>query len=293
MRVERCESPESFLAVSVEHRAHDPIRTNVIGSVATAAATEGRYTSECFWWVVHDDVGDVVGVAIRTTPWVLSIGPMPPPAARALASQVAVADPGLPGVAGFIEPVAAFLDTYASIGGDAGSKSIVSTQRQLLYEIERVSVPDVEGELVVAVPDELDAVEAWFTAFVNEAQSVRVVRSEEDRRAFATTVREGRVRWWTLDGVHVSMAGHAVPVDTPSGVVVRVGPVYTPPERRRHGYGGAVTGALSEVLLAHGSSVMLYTDAANPTSNKIYRALGYELVDEFVHHSFVGHASHH
>ena len=67
---------------------------------------------------------------------------------------------------------------------------------------------------------------------------------------------------------------------TPSAVVARVGPVYTPPEHRRHGFGGAVTGALSQLLLDRGARVMLYADAANPTSNSVYRALGYELVDD-------------
>jgi hypothetical protein len=92
MRVERCESPGSFLAATVEHRGRDPIRTNVIGSVATAAATEERSTRECFWWVVRDDADEVVGVAMRTAPWVLSLGPMPPHAVRALVPLIVATD---------------------------------------------------------------------------------------------------------------------------------------------------------------------------------------------------------
>jgi predicted GNAT family acetyltransferase len=64
--------------------------------------------------------------------------------------------------------------------------------------------------------------------------------------------------------------------------VTRVGPVFTAPEHRRRGYGGAVTAAVSTLLLERGSKVMLYADAANPTSNGVYRRLGYELLDEFV-----------
>lgn len=61
----------------------------------------------------------------------------------------------------------------------------------------------------------------------------------------------------------------------------RIGPVYTPPERRRRGYGSALTAHLSGHLIAGGrTSCFLYTDLGNATSNGIYRAVGYELVCE-------------
>jgi GNAT superfamily N-acetyltransferase len=291
MRVERCDSPETFLAATAAHRGSEPIRTNVIGSVATTVVVQGPPSGDCFWWVVRDDRGAVVGEAMRTAPWVLSLGPMPREAAHALASEVAAADPGLPGVAGFVSPVEAFLESYEWISGSA-PRAVATTQRQLLYEIEQVTVPDVEGEPAVATREELEAVDGWFGAFSSEVEGVAVARTEEDRRQLANTVGDGRVWWWMLEGTRRSMAGHAMPVEGPSGVVTRVGPVYTPPEHRKHGYGGAVTGAVSKVLLDRGSRVMLYTDAANPTSNHVYRTLGYELVDEFVRHSFAGRSHH-
>ena len=94
----------------------------------------------------------------------------------------------------------------------------------------------------------------------------------------------GRVRWrdggiavWEVDGEPVSCAGFGS--ETPNGV--RIGPVYTPPERRRRGYGSALTAHLTQQLLDGGRTFcFLYTDLANPTSNGIYRAVGYELVCE-------------
>jgi predicted GNAT family acetyltransferase len=57
----------------------------------------------------------------------------------------------------------------------------------------------------------------------------------------------------------------------------RVGPVYTPPERRGRGFGGAVTAAVSQAAIDAGvAEVLLYTDLANPTSNALYQHLGYE-----------------
>jgi predicted GNAT family acetyltransferase len=43
-----------------------------------------------------------------------------------------------------------------------------------------------------------------------------------------------------------------------------------------------VTAPASHQLVERGARVMLYTDAANPTSNAIYQEIGYRLVDEFV-----------
>jgi predicted GNAT family acetyltransferase len=65
---------------------------------------------------------------------------------------------------------------------------------------------------------------------------------------------------------------------TPNGI--RIGPVYTPPEHRRHGYASAVTAGLSSRLLESRRFCFLYTDLANPTSNKIYEQIGYRRVCE-------------
>jgi predicted GNAT family acetyltransferase len=60
------------------------------------------------------------------------------------------------------------------------------------------------------------------------------------------------------------------------GGVSRVGPVYTPPGRRRKGYGAAVTAeATAAAINAGARHVVLYTDLANPTSNAIYQTIGY------------------
>ena len=66
---------------------------------------------------------------------------------------------------------------------------------------------------------------------------------------------------------------------TPNGI--RIGPVYTPPELRRHGYATALTADLSQSLLdgrlfdGGRRFCFLYTDLANPTSNAIYERIGY------------------
>ena len=83
-------------------------------------------------------------------------------------------------------------------------------------------------------------------------------------------------RLWD-DGGPVSLAGFGG--GTPNGI--RIGPVYTPPELRGRGYASALVAALSAELLAAGRRFcFLYTDLANPTSNRIYERIGYRRVCE-------------
>lgn len=84
---------------------------------------------------------------------------------------------------------------------------------------------------------------------------------------------------WEDAGTPVSMAGFFRAI----GSVSRVGPVYTPPQLRGRGYAAGVTHAVSEAAYAAGASeVLLFTDLANPTSNGIYRRLGYTPVEDRV-----------
>jgi len=53
--------------------------------------------------------------------------------------------------------------------------------------------------------------------------------------------------------------------------------------RRRQGYGGAVTAAVSRAALVAGADhVVLFTDLANPTSNALHQRLGYRPVEDRV-----------
>ncbi|MDT8342621.1 MAG: GNAT family N-acetyltransferase [Longimicrobiales bacterium] len=100
------------------------------------------------------------------------------------------------------------------------------------------------------------------------------------RRAAPGRMRAARPDEWMaltpwMEGSPVAMAG--VSGTTPHGA--RVGYVYTPPDRRGRGYAGALTAALSRRLLEGGRRFcFLYTNLADPVSNRIYRRLGYGLV---------------
>jgi predicted GNAT family acetyltransferase len=72
----------------------------------------------------------------------------------------------------------------------------------------------------------------------------------------------------------------------PASGVVRVGPVYTPPEQRGRGYGTAATAAATAGILSAGAQPCLFTDLSNPTSNSIYQRIGYRAVTDCVELAF-------
>ena len=81
---------------------------------------------------------------------------------------------------------------------------------------------------------------------------------------------------WELDDEVVSMSGHSTVLNS-----MRVGPVYTPPELRGHGYATSLVHDQSRRSIQAGRNhCLLYTDLDNPTSNAIYRRIGYHQVAE-------------
>jgi predicted GNAT family acetyltransferase len=88
---------------------------------------------------------------------------------------------------------------------------------------------------------------------------------------------------WRAGGEPVSL----VSLNPAVAGVVRIGPVYTPPEARRRGYASASVAAVSrQALVAGAHTCTLYTDLSNPTSNKIYADVGYRRIAECEERTF-------
>ena len=94
------------------------------------------------------------------------------------------------------------------------------------------------------------------------------------REDMVERIDAGRVWLWEVAGEPVHLTGF----NAPSFGVARVGPVYTPRAHRGRGYASAAVAGVSRRLLDEGVRVCLFTDQANPTSNRIYQALGYRPV---------------
>ena len=260
MDVRLLDSPVEFLDATVGLRTAEPVRTNVIGTVAQGVVDGRRYERES-WFVAVDD-GVVVGAATWTVPHKLLLSPMPAEAARLVGRAAAEIGPAIPGVVGDEATCRAAVE---GIGVPASP----GMRERILVLHDYLPPRSVPGAARLTSEADSDLVVAWLDQFMVDAGILKV-----DNRA-AERMSRGRLWLWEVDGEAVSMAGHGPVMATPGGRVARVGPVYTPASLRGHGYGSAVTAAVTEHLLPRADTVMLYTDASNATSNAIYERLGY------------------
>jgi predicted GNAT family acetyltransferase len=280
MKVQLFDSIAAFLEVTAERRSADPLRTNVIGSVAVAVRSGRSRYDDCRWWVVTDnDV--VVAMAMRTSPFAMVLAPMSHDAARLLGEAVGRLDDDLPGLSGSREVVDDVLEGYRAAGSPGSKRATHVGRHDLMYELDTLTTPIVEGHGRLAHRHEVESLARMFTQFVDEVE-LSPLSLADAREGVVKAVNEGSLFCWEHDGAVVSFAGHAPVVHAGATLVGRVGPVYTPPDFRRHGYASAITALVSQHLVDQGARVMLFTDASNPTSNAIYQVLGYRLIDELV-----------
>jgi predicted GNAT family acetyltransferase len=157
--------------------------------------------------------------------------------------------------------------------------------RQGVYALQQVEPPPtVAGSARVATEEDHELAVRWWIAFAEEALHEGGPGREraEEMIEFRLSSRSSGILIWEDGEQTVSIAGWGGA--TPNGI--RIGPVYTPPELRGHGYATALTAELSQRLLdgrlfeGGRRFCFLYTDLANPTSNAIYERIGYRRVAE-------------
>jgi GNAT superfamily N-acetyltransferase len=287
MKVELIESVDEFITTTTAFRATDPLRTNVIGSVALSVAGGDRSYDDYRWWIVRGDDDEVAGVAMRTSPFNMNVAPMRLEAARVLGHGVAQFDDALPGISGSKDIVDALIEGYVESKSPGSTRVAAEERRDLLYELEDLVTPDVKGSGRPARDEEVEQLARMVSELMREVELMPITDAEA-RDAVARQIQRLSLYCWEVDGAIVAIAGHAPVVTTGSIVIGRVGPVYTPAHYRRRGFGSAVTALVTRRLIENGARVMLFTDAANPTSNSIYQAIGYRLVDELVEMRFEG-----
>jgi uncharacterized protein len=243
-----------------------PVEHNVLLTLLADLETDaGALAGSTPLCVLVEDAGQVVGVGLCTPPRPLLLSRMPAPAIGPLVDLLAATPLALPAVTGLEPEPARFADAWRRRTG----RAVRERSAQRLYELDRLAPPrGVGGSSRPARPDELDHLGAWAAAFAAESgEHVPELRAHVARR-----IEQQRLFVWDEGGEAVSMAALSRPV----AGVVRVSLVYTPPARRRHGYASALVAAISRLALDRGArTCMLYTDAANPSSNAIYRAIGY------------------
>jgi GNAT superfamily N-acetyltransferase len=115
----------------------------------------------------------------------------------------------------------------------------------------------------------------WYRAFSAEAHHQPVLEPAIRQIDSRLQRDHGGIDLWESDGAPVSLCAFS---DLRS-IGARIGPVYTSPDHRRRGFAGALVAATTGRLLREGRPYcFLNTDLANPTSNHVYTAIGYEWI---------------
>jgi GNAT superfamily N-acetyltransferase len=222
--------------------------------------------------------GAPVGAAIRTPPWPLLLSRLDPAAVPRLVDRWIELDPHPGGVNGPPDAARAVRDAWCSATGGHSRMR----RQEAMHVLEAVIDPPspAAGALRRAAASEHELVAAWMKDFVKEARIGDAVQGEQ---MAAAGIRRGTLHVWQDNepvsalGVHPRVAG-----------VVRIGPVYTPPELRCRGYATTAVAHASRRALDEGAErCMLFTDLANPTSNKIYASVGYRRVGDWEEHELI------
>ena len=273
LEVRTTDNPERALAEAALFLKSKPVEHNLVLTLLEQRRhrpAPGRY------WTVRNG-GDVEGFAMRSPgdkPLLLT--PMSREAAESVAAVIAADEyVAIPGVTAEAGTAAAFAGTWSELV--PGRVDVREGQR--LYRLGELSlVEGAPGRLRQAHEDERGLLAEWVTAFCADTGAV----AGDPAEMVSQEMTAGCLFVWD-DGGAVSVARAT------SGVagVSRIGFVYTPPELRGRGYALGCVGALSQrVREVERLDCVLYTQLANPTSNRIYRRLGYRAVAEVVAYDF-------
>jgi len=295
-----------FLAAAGDFLRGERARNTVFLTVTeTMRANPGKYRGNADagpgglplfgWWSPGEGTGEgagegtgeghrakaaVRGAFLHTPPFPVLLSAIPAEAAVSLATDTLAGRP-MNGVNAYPETATAFGDAWREMtGGQVGADMLTR-----LYRLAELSWPDPlpDGAPRLAAQGDAALLTEWFAAFTRETSPPGAADASDPSAAVAERLSYLGVTLWEADGEPVSLAG----VTRQVAGMVRIGPVYTPPDRRGHGYGTAVTAAVSHRVRAVGAEeVLLYTDLANPVSNSIYQRIGYQPVEDRVMLSF-------
>ena len=159
---------------------------------------------------------------------------------------------------------------------------------RLFEATELVAPRPTTGQLRTATQDDLELCVEWVNRFGIEADE-QAGRSGGHQEFEGRDIVERKLRsgvlwlWEEADGTAVHLTG----ANRPSFGVTRVGPVYTPKDRRGRGYASNAVHQVTQQFLDQGIRVCLFTDQANPVSNGVYEAIGFRSVVDMVNLSVV------
>ncbi|GAB6417367.1 GNAT family N-acetyltransferase [Bacillus anthracis] len=191
---------------------------------------------------------------------------------KELAKELTKVYPDIPGLIGNKKVVQRLAEEIAVLE----NKKTTVAMEQGIYELKQVKKKWTEEGIFREInSDELPVIEKWIYQFCEDV-NLPTTKEEAEQTAH-TLITNHRLFGLEIDGKLVSVAAKTRP--TKNNITINF--VYTPKEERKKGYASNCVAALSQRMLDEGyKTTTLYTDLANPTSNKIYQEIGYEQIAE-------------
>ncbi len=272
MQIIHYNDPQSFIAASLAFLMRDEAANNLImGAIRRRLVHSDGQRG---YMAVVVDADEIIAVA----DWQLRHGVLlagdSTAAIRLLAQDMASQGCEPIGVVGAQENVLIFAQSWQDLTGYSYRQRFQLREHRLTA---LPVLPEVSGHMRFSTANDRTLLWRWMQAFIQE---LRMVDDPEVLKpVFLRSVDEAKLALWEQEQT-VAMAGFRAIADD----AARIGPVFTPPEHRRLGYAGALVANLSYWLLEHGNRVCyLSTDVSNPTSNAIYRRIGYEPTHDQYH----------
>ncbi|MFD4456568.1 GNAT family N-acetyltransferase [Nocardia sp. NPDC058480] len=271
MRIEITPDAARFLADVEPFLRREPLRHTVIAT-ALVNRINGRSGGMATQFLsVRDSAGEVVGLA-QCTNGAAYLGELPAHTISAVADAFPAHDIALRSVEGDDDAAAFAAHWSKTNGGTYGEKFAVR-----LFRLGTLDVPDAPGAPRQATVDDMAVCIAMTEEFGVEAD----VPHRLDETAVRRRIEAGAYWLWEHHGQPVTLVARQAAVLG----WARTGPVYTPPRFRGNGFASALTATVAGRIRAEGADACLFTDLANPTSNKIYQRIGFEPVRDFVHYA--------
>ena len=279
MEVHAVPDPRRFSDEVTPLLLEDEARHNLLLGITGTLVNEPEAYPEHHLFLVEEG-GRAVLAAGMTPPFNLVVSrPASADALAELAAFLRYRGTELPGVTAALPEARDFAGHWERVAGTTADLRM----EQLIYRLTEVRpIEGVPGRMRPAAEDDRELLLQWIREFWWEGIGEDASDRAEHLVDLRLRGRGGAFALWDDDGP-ASIAGSGS--YTPSGV--RIGPVYTPPDRRGRGYASALVAALSADLLASGRQFcFLYTDRSNETATRIYRRIGYEPVCESAEFAF-------
>ena len=222
-----------------------------------------------------------VSAAIQTPPMNLVLSECDQIGLERFAQILIKQNASFPGVVGPGDVAKRFAEIWSRLKGLKSSLAM----GQKIYELTEVKFPKtIHGEFCAVKENDADIIEKWAIEFAKESLPTTDVRPLEFWKQYALrAVKNQTAYFWLVDGMPAAISHTSRP--TKNGISINA--VYTPPRNRKNGYASSVVAHLTQKMLDSGKRFcVLYTDLANPTSNKIYQKLGYREIAESSLYSF-------